>query len=339
LKDDINDIVKELIATSLAGEATAEQQKKLGEWINASADNARKFEAYKKVFALSEKHYARRNEQRLNIDIDQEWNHFTNRIIASGLDKPVRKLEAERSNIWLKVAASLLIVLAAGIGLYYFTSKNDITEFQTANNTQLITLPDGSSISLNQHSSIRYDENFGELNRTVSMTGEGFFDITPNTQKPFIINLKNASIEVVGTSFNVLAYDSLQETSVVVKTGIVRFSVPALKEEVKLTAGEKGVYTSDLHQLISLKNEDPNFIAWKTKELVFNEDELKTVIETLNKTYHAHIVIGAGVPDSCVVTVKFNQQTLEAIMRVLETTLNLTYSIHGDTIEITSAGC
>jgi transmembrane sensor len=339
LKEDINDSIKELIATSLAGEATTEQQKQLGEWISASVDNASKFEAYKKVFALSEKHYARRKDQNLNIDIDQEWSRFTNHLVSSGLNKPVRKLEVENSRLWLKIAASVLIVMAAGIGLYYFTSNNNFTEFQTADNTQLVTLPDGSRISLNQHSSIRYDENFGDLNRTVSMTGEGFFDITPDKEKPFIIHLKNASIEVVGTSFNVQAYDSLEETSVIVKTGIVKFSVPALKEEIKLIAGEKGIYATNLHQLTSLKNEDPNFIAWSTRELIFNGDDLKTVVATLNKTYHAHIVLAADVPDSCVVTVKFNQQTLDAIMRVLATTLNLTYSIQGDTIEITSAGC
>ena len=73
--------------------------------------------------------------------------------------------------------------------------------------------------------------------------------------------------------------------------------------------------------------------------MVFLENDLRTVIGTLEKTYHVDITISADVPASCLVTVTFDKQSLESVLKVLESTLNLKYTINGNKIEITEAGC
>jgi ferric-dicitrate binding protein FerR (iron transport regulator) len=72
---------------------------------------------------------------------------------------------------------------------------------------------------------------------------------------------------------------------------------------------------------------------------VFEKNDLKSVVETLNKIYQTNIVIMTDVPPTCEVTVSFDHQTLESVLHVLENTLNLTYRINGNKIEITAAGC
>jgi transmembrane sensor len=338
VKNEVNDIIKQLIATSLAGEANTQQEAQLQAWISESQENARQFEAYKKIYALSDKHYTKNQYHDLKIDIDHEWNHFTQRIQNTAASNS-RKLQNDRQPAWLKIAASLLILVASAFVINYLISKNENVRIETAGQTQTITLPDGSEVTINRYSSISYSQDFGAEARAVTLTGEAFFNITPNTEKPFTIQANRTSVEVVGTSFNVRAYDSLDETTVIVKTGVVKFYIPGLRKELRLTAGQKGVYGKNTERLICVTNDDPNFLAWNTKEIAFSDTDLKTVVETLNRAYNAHIIISADVPDNCVVTVKFDHQSLEAVLRVLETTLNLTYKIDSDKIEITSAGC
>ncbi len=339
MNEEKNDIVKELIPRYLVGETTSEEERRLLDWISLTEENERQYEAMKKVFNLSEKYYVNRVDETLDINIDQEWNHFINQINKRE-ETPVRVLQSEKQplSIWYKVAATLLILVVSGFIINYFTSRNTPTLYQTADNKLTVTLPDGSKVSLNRHSQLSYSVEFGEAKRTVELKGEAFFDVSHDATKPFIIHANSATIEVVGTSFNVRAYDVHKEVEVIVKTGMVK--VLASEKEVILTAGQKGTYSESKHQLNSVTNQDINFLSWNTQKVVFEETELRTVIETLNKTYGVNITIAATeVPTSCVVTVTFDHQTLDAVLHVLETTLNLKYNINGNQIEITSTGC
>jgi transmembrane sensor len=228
-------------------------------------------------------------------------------------------------------------IATAGI-LYYYTLQKTVT-YQTAENKETVSLPDGSQVTLNRNSLLSYDPDFGDNNRTVKLKGEAFFDVEPDATKPFIILTEKATIQVVGTSFNVNAYDSLSEVEVIVQTGIVSVETKKGDQKIQLSAGQKAIYSETNEKLVSTINEDVNFLSWNTQHLVFVESDLRTVIETLKKTYHAEIVITTDIPATCIVTVTFDKQSLESVLRVLGTTLNLKYTINGNRIEITEAGC
>ena len=106
-----------------------------------------------------------------------------------------------------------------------------------------------------------------------------------------------------------------------------------------LQAGDRGVYNPQQQTVQNEINTDVNFNAWKTRRLTFTEAKLQTVVETLNQVYHANIVIAVPVPDTCLVTVSFDQQDLTDVLNVLKVTLNLEYTIQKNKIEITRAGC
>lgn len=341
MKDDFNDSVKELITKYLADEASSEEARALQEWITQAPENERQYLAYKKVFDLSQQHYAQKADETHTVDIDHEWNHFMNNIRGRVLEPEtkIRALEKPSYSLWYKIAAAILIVAVSGWIITRFVGSDENMSYQTASNTMTVKLPDGSQVILNRNSELSYSASFNDENRTVILKGEAFFDVTPNAQKPFIIQANDASIEVVGTSFNVLAYDSMREVEVVVQSGVVKLSGGDRKTEVKLQAGDKGIYSKDSHQLSSGINNDVNFLSWNTRKIVFTEDDLRTVVATLNRTYQANISIAADIPASCVVTVTFDQQSLEAVLNVLETTLNLTLRTNGNQVEITAAGC
>jgi transmembrane sensor len=345
VKNENNDIVKELIPKYLAGEASIEEEKQLLAWVAQSPENEQEYLASTRIFELSQKHYATKTNELAthNIDIDQEWNQFVNNINANdnANDKKIRTLSTDRSSkqLWYKIAATISFLILTGYLINSFITKTTDIRFATADNIQAVTLPDGSEVTLNKHSQIAYTSDFGTRGRNVTLVGEAFFNIKRDSLNPFKIEVNKTSIEVLGTSFNVRAYDYLKEVEVIVKTGVVKLSVPKQKKEVKLIAGQKGTYAKTNESLTATVNDDINFLSWNTQKIVFIENDLRTVIETLNKTYQVNIVMTADIPATCEVTVSFDHQTLEAVLNVLERTLNLTYTIKGNNIEITSAGC
>lgn len=331
MTDPNHDTINELITKHLSGESSAEEQKQLSAWINASEQNRKQYQDLEKAFALTEQHFA--PTQDLPVDVDREWDRFTEAIGPS-----VKTRQLSRSRVWLRIAATLLLLLATGGILYYFSAP-ETTVFQTADNKEMITLPDGSQVTLNRNSSLTYEPEFGEQSRTVNLRGEAFFDVEADAAKPFIILTQNARVEVLGTSFNVNAYDSLQEVEVIVQTGVVSLQPKAGDQKVQLAAGQKGIYSKAKEQVSVTVNDDVNFLSWNTQHLVFVESDLASVLRTLGKTYHADIRVSADIPETCIVTVTFDNQTLESVLKVLESTLNLKYTIQGNKVEITEAGC
>lgn len=333
MADKINDSIDTLITRVLAGEATSEERTKLDAWVKDPV-NAAYFERAKRAFALAEKQVA--SEKNIpSIDVNEEWRRFSARVGR----QPDNVRELRPRTIWVRVAAAILLIVAATFTINYFVSKPGETRFETLAETQRIDLPDGSVVNLNRNSSLSFDNDFNTKDRVVRLSGEAFFDVSPNSQKPFIISSGEAQVQVVGTTFNVSAYERDSQLRVTVETGVVELSASTSGEKVVLRPGDEGTFAKSDGSLSMRANPDVNYRSWSTRHIEFNETSLQEVVRTLNKTYGSNIIISGAVSPNCVVTVTFDQQSLEAVLRVLETTLNLTYRINGDTIEITNAPC
>lgn len=337
MNEDKNDSIHELITRCLTGEASAMEQRELATWRSAHVDNEALFQQFSKALSHADVHLSNVHSPELaSIDLDREWAHFTKNIEK----KPTveRKLFGTPggSFTWLRIAAAVAFLVTAGWLVNYWVSKSGVTSFHTTDQTLAIQLPDGSSILLNKNSTLQYGRAFGDEVREVELKGEAFFEVTRNEQIPFVINVEETRVEVLGTSFNIRSDHT--QVEVVVTTGLVKFAAEN-RTGVQLAAGEKGVYDSQRKQIEKRKNDDVNFDAWKTKQLVFTEASLVDVVETLNRVFGANVVLATSVPSTCVVTVSFEQQSLDAILRVLESTLQLTYRKNGSAIEITRVGC
>jgi len=331
-----NDI-DDLISRCLAGEASAQEQNQLTDWLTLREENERYYQKLKRAFELSGEYFSRKAYSKLQLDVEAEWNLFLKNSQTN--QTKVRSIVPQKNaySMW-RIAASVLLVVASGFTINYFLSSDEIY-IETASNTQEVKLPDGSKVTLNRNSTLSYSKDFGSKKRTLRLTGEAFFDVRHDAQKPFVIEVNDALVEVLGTSFNVLGYTDQQWMEVVVETGTVKFSAPLVENKLILKAGERGVYKKEIKKLNAEKNNNVNFLSWKTKKIIFVETDLHTVVKTLNHAYQANIVLNKQVVGTCSVTVTFDQQSLEAILNVLKTTLNLTYKTNNGRIEITEAGC
>ncbi|MEQ9415383.1 MAG: hypothetical protein RIF39_16225 [Cyclobacteriaceae bacterium] len=136
-----------LIAKHLTGETTKEEEESLQKWIALSKTNEQIYLKFRRVYEVSGKIYGRSSVDA--IDVEREWSHFVNEVEEKG--KTVEfKPQSKGSALW-RIAAVLLLVIVSGVVFNYFVGKGAEQMYQTAENTEVINLPDGSIVSLNRH--------------------------------------------------------------------------------------------------------------------------------------------------------------------------------------------
>lgn len=327
-----------LIVKHFTGEVTAAEEKELQTWRLVSKENEKTFQQIRKTFELTGSHYSPSAYSQLDVDVTKEWDQFSRNIEEK--EKIISFIPKQSSsNNWLRVAAVVLLVVGAGFVINYLITQSKDLVYQTAQNTESITLPDGSTVFLNRNSMLSFSKKFSEDDRNVSLAGEAFFDVVPDAKHPFKINVDQAEITVLGTSFNVQTYKNREEVEVTVETGLVKLNPLLIDKAVELRAGEKGIFKKKEKTLVSALNDDTNYLAWKTRRIVFEASDLDAVAKAISTAYGMEVLILPNVSSACRVTVTFENQSLDAVLKVLASTLDLTYKIEGNKIEITKAGC
>jgi transmembrane sensor len=262
---------------------------------------------------------------------DQAWDKVRLRIHRNSKSRQT-KIGSLFSNPIFRVAAALIfaaLLLVSGYEIFYNPSAGKNMMEVSASNQILksFILPDGSQVSLNTNTKINYPKIFTGNTREVSIEGEAFFQVKPNKEKPFIIHAGNAQIKVLGTSFNVNAYAATKSVEVIVETGKVQIINNATESNVEneliLTPGEKGTLVFLGNSLIKTTNQNPNFLAWKTRNLVFKATSLSEVIENLEKVYKVQILLADPKLSMLLLTAQFNDYPLDFILKVIETTFEL----------------
>jgi transmembrane sensor len=319
----------DLLARYFSGECTPGEREHVHEWKEASAENRSEFESLQQVWGAMDKTSPDRN-----IDVEAEWeNHQLNYMQTETRQKKIRSLSFP-----FRIAASFIILLGIGYFAWSYFSKETITSEIAS--TRQITLPDGSRVTLNAGSKLTYASSYGEETRTVSLRGEAFFEVSKNESKPFIINLENAVVKVLGTSFNVKAYKDRQNVEVTVADGTVSvYKKGDEKSEVVITKGQLATFNAGEEKIERKENTDRNFIAWKTRAIVFENDSLVNVVKTLQSVYHQEFLIENSQLNNCTVTTSFENRDLLSVLKVLKITLDISFEEKDGKIVIKGKGC
>jgi len=225
------------------------------------------------------------------VNIDKAWDKLNQRIKQAEKNENIKKLRFEGFPVFYRVAAILVVILAAVASIYItiFNQGNMIIYKTEKNEVSKYILPDGTLVELNEMSILKHSKEFTKNNRTVYLDGEAFFYVKPDHLKPFYVETKSINVKVLGTSFNVLIRNE-NKTEVFVEEGKVNMSLKKdNKNHVNLIPGQIGIL--DNNNLKLKKNNDINYLSWKTNKIVFKETNLNQVINTLNHTFNANIEI------------------------------------------------
>ena len=322
----VNKINWDLLAKYLAGECNDEEIDLIQRWIESSNKNKILFENIQ-----SDWNKINLAGNMKKVDVDSAWGKVKQRILQEEPELvTMKQLKQEnRAIIYLyrplQIAASILILVGLAFGTYKIfiesgVADNTIIKSGSGNTSSLI-LPDGSKIYLNSGTTVKYPERFGKDSRNIYLKGEAYFDVVNNPDKPFVINTNNALIKVLGTSFNVNTKSANDKLEVFVETGNVQLSQKENSENnILIEQGYIGVLSGKT--LSKSKNNDINYLAWKTRYLIFRDTRLEIVAEKLGSVYNTSIRFSNREIGDCPLTATFNDAPLDSILNVIRGTFN-----------------
>jgi ferric-dicitrate binding protein FerR (iron transport regulator) len=325
MKEDGNDI-DVLLSKVLAGEATVEEQHQVEAWLQLNADNQKYYYNLKLIFDKAASSAVSRQ-----FDEDAAWQQVKSKLTIHHKPKEQRFLRFD----WRIAAAVATIV---GVASLFYITRNQTTKervITTLLQTKGDTLPDGSSVFLNQKSELTFA--LVGNSRKVKLKGEAFFQVKHEKKQPFIIEAEEVLVRDIGTEFNLKAYPGKDTVEIVVTEGEVQFYT--LKNSgLNLKAGESARYLKKLKEFQRIDKPDTNVLAYKTNVLNFNNTDLASVIKLLNELYHTHIVLAPGLAD-CRLTAHFNENNPATIIEVIAETMGFTIVRKKEEVLLDGTGC
>ncbi len=264
---------QELLNKYIAGDATPEEKEEVARWLDADKKNMKEFLALRKLYDIS------------------IWQQEQTPVAKDNLSLGNKRWTLRSASFELAKVAAIFILAFTIVYSFLINEDNDSAKMQTIfvppGQRAELTLTDGTKVWLNAKTTFTFPDKFTANNRRVTLDGEGYFDVTKNPEKPFIVNTERYDIKVMGTEFNVTAYSgsSVFETSLL--KGAVEVFSPAKDTKVSLephmrTYEENGILKKD-----TIEHE--NYFLWKEGLICFYDEPVDKMIKKLQLYYDVKI--------------------------------------------------
>lgn len=239
-----------------------------------------------------------------------------------------------------RVAAIILpLLIVAGSLLYYIfdSSGNEMVQISTAYGEQKqLILPDSSEIWLNAGSTISYPKSFANDERLVTLSGEAYFSVKRNTEKPFIVTTQQLSVKVLGTRFNVKAYPGDKQITTTLTSGSVEINATSKQPRI-LSPNEQLTYDKETSNIIISQVNAADAESWIAGKLIFANATSEEIFRTLERRYNIVIDIQADISASKRYTVKFLKgESIDTILDILSDIIGFNYRQDENRIVITN---
>ncbi len=321
-----SNITTEQIAKYLAGQCTTEEVALVEDW---KSENEASFLQFKTIW---EDTGSLKGELKdLQFDTTSAWNK---------VKKKIKKKNTPSITLWPYLRIAAVLVVGVGLGLWAggsFKQQSGSASFAVSEKVGMVQLPDGSSITLNTNSTLTQSKDFSLTNRQVELRGEAFFEIEADPENPFTISVSAATIQVLGTSFNVKVTEN-SSVQVEVTSGVVQMAIA--DQMIELQASEFGLFdiqSGNLSKGIASTTGLTTF--WKDRKLSFDGESLPEIISTLELAYGTTIKLEGDQLNQCQLHVTFDHSTVEEVMEIIALTLELQVAKKEDHYLISGKGC
>jgi transmembrane sensor len=204
-----------------------------------------------------------------------------------------------------------------------------------------IILPDGTRVWLNASSSLKYPTHFGDGVRQVSLSGEGYFEVAKLQGKPgsrgarfvIIVNEKE-KVEVLGTHFNIMAYENEKVIKTTLMEGSVRVSKLGTSHTGLLKPGQQSVYQEKKGFKIDGSINVDESISWKNGQISFKHADIRSIMRLIERWYNVDVVYQGDIPDRLFSGGISRNSNLSELLEVLELN-NIHFTVEGRTITVT----
>lgn len=312
-------------ASCISGEASGEQVENFEIFLSDKPSLEKEYKMLKKEF---EKH------RPLNpkiVNTDKAWKGLQSRLESDGLIESGKSINPLYRPL-LKIAAIFLLIAGIGFSIAYLINNNDQTNqsgrhYFASSGVMTVELSDGSKVYLNKGTKISLDKSFPEK-RVIRLSGEAYFNVSYMEDKSFMVEAGNSEVIVKSTSFNVKENPVLDETQVFIESGLVQLINKNDREGILLNPGEMGISTSkSIHYA---RQDDLNYLAWKTKNFRFINKDLEEIFNILERSYHVQIQTEKDFPTGLRMTTSYTDMPLDSILKTISEAFNVHYNKKGE---------
>jgi len=281
-----NDKIWFNISRKIAGEGSEEDIRLVENWLDENENN-------KKIYSTLLEMW---NTEKLTTENQQSLFDSVRRKITVYENRPKRRFYI--TNLF-KIAAVGFLLLALNLAFYVFREKPvpETVSWQEIvvprGNRMKITLPDSTSIWLNNETKFRYASNFSATNRQVELSGEAYFDVHHDSENPFTVKIGKKQIKVYGTRFSVNAYpdDNFIETALI--SGSVVFENDSEingKLEFKLEPGNSLYYSKTNNTISNQKIQSSFYEYWEKGMYSFKDERFENLAVKLKRIFNVEVV-------------------------------------------------
>lgn len=332
-------MTKELFNKFLNNQCTPEELREVIHWVKTDDLNTDE----KKLTLLNWQNYNAEGQFSEDNKFDSLLDKIHHKInISNNLEFGKNKIsQSSKIFVWMSRAAAILLIPMMAFLFYNTTKKSQIiNEYANAKvdsleiiapvgSKTIVQLSDGSEVFLNHGSKLKYPQKFTGLTRDVVLSGEAYFKVAHNPEKPFVVNTASLEIKALGTEFNVLAYPNEN----IIETTLVNGKVTL--EEVN-KSGKKNIlgsmepnqhvkYNAQTGEVTSTIGDVDRYTSWKEGRLIFKNEPIEQIVNKLNRWYNVEIVFENNNVKDLSYTATFVDETLFQILDLLQLATPIKY--------------
>ncbi len=330
-----------LFARYLSGECSMEEKAAVEELIAADPENRRLMAIMSTVWNTSE-------PQPVTSDLNGMWHDIAEK---TGITVPaVKTRRAGRFVDWFhpvrRYAAAAVLLIATSVafygareaGVFPFEKRIEWEEMVVESGAhRQLALSDGTRIRLDSGSVLEYPATFEGEERAVRLSGEGYFEVASRTNQPFVVRADDARIRVLGTRFNVRAWQGEQRVTVAVAEGKVSFGADGdRRQDVGIGKGEMSVCPKDGLPAKPRAVEIAKHLGWLHREAFFDSVPLSEILHQLERWYDVRFITEDTAIAAEQLTLHIDAESLEGVLELSSALTDLEYQRTGDVVRLTS---
>lgn len=292
----------------LSNSATADEMKELDEWIASNEDfhdwlenqvdnSSAEMDAEKQADILAKIH------EKIAVQSKQKF-------VLPGWAKTV-------------AAVALIVLMAVSAAIYFRSNQPNMIQYAEIGALRgqkaSVTLPDGTKITLNSESTLKYSTNYNQSDRAVELVGEAYFEVAKNKKIPFVVKAGKLEIEAKGTAFNIKAYPTDNSISTTLTEGKIEVKTPV--DVLNMIPNERMEYNNTDQTFRKLTLTDAvGSIGWLNDELSFENATLAEVVANFSRIYNIDIQFASESIKEQRFTGKINNNSLLSVLRIISLT-------------------
>jgi len=318
-----------LLIKLFAKEISINEISLLKTWLESDPENYRIFNQENELWQAT----SLLNHEIFNTD--DSWTNLSVRI-GIGKDK-IKPLSIPKRNnfLFLIAAASIFFMINIGWIILWISEKTSFQQLATASTTFTtlkgerahLYLSDSTEVILNSESKLEYNGQYNLKSRNVKFTGEAFFNVRTNPDKPFVVQLNGMKVSATGTRFNICSYADDDRVETTLEQGKIQVSING-KEAIHLKSGQQVVYFVSKKEVQLHEIDVDTYSSWQENKLRFIDAPLEEVLRRIGRKYNVAFEINNSDLLNLKFTATFLNEPVDEVMKMLAAVSSITYKIN-----------